>query len=124
MADLSKQKQAYLGAFIVSSASVPVFIIIMLFNIKNIVILNTLSAFAAGALVGDVFLHNLPEIYEAQGENEKSGFFTRKETLLGFGLIFLFALEKIIKLLYAAGSEKNEKSKLKIFLTNFYFFFF
>lgn len=113
MADFSKQKQAYIGAFIVSSASVPVFLIIMLFNIKSIVILNTLSAFAAGALVGDVFLHNLPEIFEAHHENEKSVFFARKETLIGLGLISLFALEKIIKLLYA-GSEKNEKSKIII----------
>jgi len=110
MADFSKQKQAYIGAFIVSSASIPVFIIIMLFNIKSIVILNTLSAFAAGALVGDVFLHNLPEIYEAHRENEKSGFFGKKETLLGIGLISLFVLEKIIKLLYRS-SNKNQKSK-------------
>lgn len=73
-----------------------------------------MSAFAAGALVGDVFLHNLPEIYEG-GHNTNSGsFFTKKETLLGFGLIFLFAMEKIIKLLYASSSEKSEKSKLNL----------
>ena len=111
MVGFSKQKQAYIGAFIVSSASVPVFVIIMLFNIKSIVILNTLSAFAAGALVGDVFLHNLPEIYGAGNHTNNGGFFTKKETLLGFGLIFLFALEKLIKLLYAS-SKKNEISKI------------
>lgn len=110
----SKPQQAYIGAFIVSSASIPVFLIIMLFNIKNVKILDTLSAFSAGALVGDVFMHNLPEIYEESDHNHsshKENFFTKKETLLGLGLISLFALEKIIKLFYKMN--KKNKSQIK-----------
>ena len=86
----------------------------MLFNLNSLIILNTLSAFAAGALVGDVFLHNLPEIYEEYDHDDKSNFFTKKETLLGFGLISLFAMEKIIKLL-VNFSKKTGKSKIRFF---------
>ena len=58
-------------------------------------ILDILSVLAYGALLGDVILHNLPEIYEDDSHNEKNNFFGRKETLLGLGLISLFVVEKI-----------------------------
>jgi len=109
MENITKEKQAYIGAFIISSASLPVFLIIMIFNIKSIVILNIFSAFAAGALVGDVFMHNLPEILHTSHENTKVNFFTNKETLLGLGLISLFAIEKIIKLLYRSMGANESK---------------
>ena len=118
LADLPKINQAYIGAFIVSSASIPVFLVIMIFNFKNIIILDALSAFSAGALVGDVFLHNIPEIYDSHSEKkyESESFFLQKETLIGLGLITLFAIEKIIKLL--CNQNKKEKGD------NFFLFYF
>jgi hypothetical protein len=66
-----KLKQAYIGAFIISSAPIPIFIIIAIFNIKNIKILDIMSSFAAGALIGDVFIHNLPEILHYNHHNHE-----------------------------------------------------
>ena len=60
--NLSKLNQANIGAAIISSAPIPIFLLIVIFNLKNIKILNIMSSFAAGALIGDVFIHNLPEI--------------------------------------------------------------
>ena len=99
----SKEKQAYMGAILISSASIPIFIIILIFNITNVGLLDSMSSFAAGALIGDVFLHNLPEIYG--DENNETNFFLKKETLIGMGIIFMFAFEKLLKLLMKKGSK-------------------
>lgn len=106
----SKEKQAYIGAIIISSASIPVFLLILIFNITNVGLLDSMSSFASGALVGDVFLHNLPEIYGANSD-EENNFFLKKQTLLGIGIIFLFAFEKFIKLLMK--KDNKIKGKLK-----------
>jgi zinc and cadmium transporter len=110
MEGFTREQQAYLGAIIISSASIPVFLIILIFNITNIAILDSMSSFAAGALIGDVFLHNLPEIYaderEGDGFNKNDNFFLKNQTLLGLGIIFLFAFEKIIKLFLTNISSK------------------
>ncbi len=113
----TKEQQAYIGAFIVSSASMPVFLLIILFNIKSVAILNTMSAFSAGALVGDVFFHNLPEIFDGKQEKDsENGFFQKKETFLGLGLISLFVIEKVIKLLCNTVSDKSVQSKNKFLI--------
>ena len=64
--NLSKLQQANIGAAIISSAPIPIFILIVILNLKDIKILNIMSSFAAGALIGDVFIHNLPEINISQ----------------------------------------------------------
>jgi len=87
---------------------VPVFLLVIFFNIKSITILNWMSAFSAGALIGDVFFHNLPEIFD--GKRTKASFntfFHKKETFLGLGLISLFVIEKVIKLLYSLSRKKE-----------------
>jgi hypothetical protein len=112
MIHFSTKNQAFIGAFIVSSASIPVFLIIMIFNIHSLVLLNSMSAFAAGGLVGDVLLHNLPEIYQKNQNCHDSevNFFESKITLLGIGLISLFAIEKMIKILYKKTTKVCDQS--------------
>lgn len=104
----SKQKQGYIGAFIISTAPVPIFFIILIFNIKNIKILDTMSAFASGALLADVVMHNLPEIMEAEDRVSDCcwwGFLFKKEILICWGVILLFALEKFMALI-SRGENK------------------
>ena len=58
-----------------------------------------MSSFAAGALIGDVFIHNLPEINISQSNsdfhNEHNGsllknIFSKNELLICWGILFLF----------------------------------
>jgi len=124
LASFSKEQQAYIGAFIVSSASVPVFLLIMIFNVENLSILNIMSAFSAGALVGDVFFHNIPEIFLNHDKNINTMFLTKKETCLGLGIIFMFVIEKVIGLLkWKFGIKINNLSKIfLLYLIKFYIF--
>ena len=101
--NLSKIQQANIGAAIISSAPIPIFLIIVILNLKNIKILNIMSSFAAGALIGDVFIHNLPEINISNSDfhNTDNGtllknMFSKNELLICWGILFLFFFEKII----------------------------
>ena len=94
--NLSKLQQANIGAAIISSAPIPIFILIVIFNIRDIKILNIMSSFAAGALIGDVFIHNLPEINISNSDfhNENNGtllknMFSKNELLICWGILFL-----------------------------------
>ena len=117
--NLSKLNQANIGAAIISSAPIPIFLIIVIFNLKNIKILNIVSSFAAGALIGDVFIHNLPEINISQSSfknnSEKSfinilkNMFSKNELLICWGILFLFFFEKIISYI----EYKTEKQLVK-----------
>nr|AWI66801.1 ZIP Zinc transporter [Piromyces sp.] len=99
--NLSKLNQATIGAAIISSAPIPIFILIVIFNVKNIIILDIMSSFAAGALIGDVFIHNLPEI---------NGTYEQNELYICWGILFLFILEKIISY-YEQKNVKIEHNK-------------
>lgn len=108
----SKAQQANIGAFIISSASVPIFVLILLFKIDNMKILDVMSAFAAGALIGDVFIHNIPEIYQNNQNShdqhhghyhKKASYWskilkliTTKEIFICWGVLFLFIMEKLL----------------------------
>lgn len=115
--DLSKKEQAYVGALITSTAPFPIFFLIILFNVKNVKLLDIMSAFASGALLGDVLLHNLPEIFEAESHSDNNlnksllseflGFFRQKEALICLGVITLFSIEKIIALLLKSDQSKK-----------------
>jgi hypothetical protein len=98
----NKLEQGYIGALICSLAPLPIFFLMIIFNIKNVKALDILSAFAAGAILGDVLFHNLPEIYEDNTEPEIDcqfcAFFLKKEMLICFGILFLFVTEKIMGL--------------------------
>ena len=105
--NFSKLQQANIGAAIISSAPIPIFFIIILFNIKNIKILDIMSSFAAGALIGDVFIHNLPEIDSSHSSFHTHfssnnintilhDLFQKNELLICWGILSLFILEKII----------------------------
>jgi zinc transporter 7 len=98
----NKVEQGYIGAFIISLAPLPIFIIMIIFNIKNVKALDILSAFAAGAILGDVLLHNLPELYEDDSEPKTDckycAFFLKKEILICLGVLSLFVIEKFIGL--------------------------
>ena len=98
--NLSKLQQANIGAAIISSAPIPIFILIVIFNIKDIKILNIMSSFAAGALIGDVFIHNLPEINISKSDHDfhegniLKNIFSKNELLICWGILFLFFLKK------------------------------
>ena len=118
--NLSKLQQANIGAAIISSAPIPIFILIVLFNIRDIKILNIMSSFAAGALIGDVFIHNLPEInisksdhdFHEENKNILKNIFSKNELLICWGILFLFFSEKIITYIEHKNSEKIlEKNK-------------
>ena len=96
---LTKVEQAYSGALIISLAPIPIFLLIILLNIKNVKVLDVLTAFSAGALIGDVLLHNLPEVYQDNNDihtnNPLTTFLLKKEILISLGIVFLFFIEKI-----------------------------
>lgn len=106
--NLSKLQQANIGAAIISSAPIPIFILIVIFNLKNIKILDIMSSFAAGALVGDVFIHNLPEINDSHHNHSNNynshislhslfyNLFEQNELLICWGILSLFIFEKFI----------------------------
>ena len=101
----SKLNQGYFGAFIISTAPVPIFILLYIFNIKNIKILNIMSAFSAGALIGDVFIHNLPEI-NANNNDEHNNI---NMILICLGILFLFFSEKLMNYF---NNEKNNNNNI------------
>ena len=120
----SKLQQATIGAAIISSAPIPIFILILIFNLKNIKILDIMSSFAAGALIGDVFIHNLPEINESHHSHNHNkhyssnniysifySLFEQNELLICWGIISLFILEKIINYSENKNSEIDHNHK-------------
>ena len=101
----SKLNQGYFGAFIISTAPVPIFILLYIFNIKNIKILNIMSAFSAGALIGDVFIHNLPEINSNNNDEHNN----INMILICLGILFLFFSEKLMNYF---NNEKNNNNNI------------
>ena len=111
---LTKYQQANVGAFIISSAPLPIFVIIVVFGIKNMRILDIMSSFAAGALIGDVFIHNLPEVFESKHHHEHEhehhhehhhhhneyslikSLINNNGLLICWGVLLLFAVEKMM----------------------------
>ena len=116
--NLTKLQQATIGAAIISSAPIPIFILILLFNLKNIKILDIMSSFAAGALIGDVFIHNLPEISSPNSSihqhnhtesNIYSDLLEKNELLICWGILSLFILEKIISFIEHGDIKEDLK---------------
>ena len=124
-----KLYQANIGAAIISTAPIPIFILILVFNIQNIKILDIMSSFAAGALIGDVFIHNLPEINDnhihththTHNHNNTSNnininsiiynLFYQNELLICWGILSLFIIEKIIS--YLEEINKGNVKEIK-----------
>ena len=124
-----KLYQANIGAAIISTAPIPIFILILVFNIQNIKILDIMSSFAAGALIGDVFIHNLPEINDTHthththnhSHNNISNnininsiiynLFYQNELLICWGILSLFIIEKIIS--YLEEINKGNVKEIK-----------
>ena len=72
-----------------------------------------MTAFASGALLADVLLHNLPEILKEEGDGQEIDphsipFFEKKEIYICIGVIALFAIEKIIVLLTRKSDNKRK----------------
>jgi zinc transporter ZupT len=112
LSPLSAKLQAYSGALIISSAPMPIFILMMIFNKTNLKILDIFSAFASGALLGDVLLHNLPELMENNEPVDTAcvfcNFLSRKETLIILGILFLFFIEKLLGLFGSHDHKEGE----------------
>lgn len=124
--NFSKLQQANFGAAIISSAPIPIFILILIFNIQNIKILDIMSSFAAGALIGDVFIHNLPEINDSHyhshshfyesNDSKYSIFynlFKQNELLICWGILSLFIFEKLISYYEHTNLDIDHKHKGK-----------
>jgi len=109
----SKLNQGFFGAFIISTAPVPIFILLYIFNIKNIKILNIMSSFSAGALIGDVFIHNLPEINSNNNENNNN----INMILICLGILFLFLSEKIMN--YFNNNNNNNNNIILSLFSDF-----
>ena len=124
-----KLYQANIGAAIISTAPIPIFILILVFNIQNIKILDIMSSFAAGALIGDVFIHNLPEINDNHTHTHTHNhthnnisnnininsiiynLFYQNELLICWGILSLFIIEKIIS--YLEEINKGNVKEIK-----------
>ena len=123
----TKEQQAYIGAFIISSAPFPIFLIILLFRIRSTKILDIMSAFAAGALIGDVFIHNLPEVFAEQHHSHGHSHdhhdhhhhhhsftenlacqLTKNEVLICWGVLALFIVEKFMQLFSGEKEEHHD----------------
>ncbi len=128
--NLSKLQQANIGAAIISSAPIPIFLLILIFNIQNIKILDIMSSFAAGALIGDVFIHNLPEInhshnhnhnhdhshHQHNNDNKSSllyNLFEQNELLICWGILSLFIFEKLISYYEQRNIDMHENHEDK-----------
>jgi zinc transporter ZupT len=123
--NFSKLQQANIGAAIISSAPIPIFILILIFNIQNIKILDIMSSFAAGALIGDVFIHNLPEINHGHNHSHHNhdmndniisklyNLFEQNELLICWGILSLFLFEKLISYFEQRNIDKYEDKKVK-----------
>ena len=113
---LTKYQQANVGAFIISSAPLPIFVIIVVFGIKSMKILDIMSSFAAGALIGDVFIHNLPEVFESKHHHEHKhhhhhehssiSLINNNGLLICWGVLLLFAVEKMMS--YFSSKVNND----------------
>ena len=122
--NFSKLQQANIGAAIISSAPIPIFILILIFNIQNIKILDIMSSFAAGALIGDVFIHNLPEINHGHNHSHHNhamndsimsklyNLFEQNELLICWGILSLFLFEKLISYFEQRNIDKYEDKKV------------
>lgn len=64
-------------------------------------ILFYVVSFSAGALLGDVFIHLLPELMEGEGALQ-SGFYVL------FGIMLFFVLERVLKWHHSHSSHKEE----------------
>lgn len=109
---LTKYQQANVGAFIISSAPLPIFVIIVVFGIKNMRILDIMSSFAAGALIGDVFIHNLPEVFESKHHHKhkhhEHSLINNNGLLICWGVLLLFAVEKMMSYFSRKVNSDNE----------------
>jgi zinc transporter ZupT len=122
--NFSKLQQANIGAAIISSAPIPIFILILIFNIQNLKILDIMSSFAAGALIGDVFIHNLPEINHEHNYSHHNhdmnnsimsklyNLFEQNELLICWGILSLFLFEKLISYFEQRNIDKHEDKKV------------
>lgn len=80
-------------------------------RLKNI--LFYLVSFSAGALIGDVFIHVIPEIAEHQGFDVRVGAYFL------VGLVAFFVLERFIHWQHSHGDEHDERVHSSVYLTMF-----
>lgn len=77
-------------------------------RLKNI--LFYLVSFSAGALLGDVFIHILPEI-------SNTGFSYKEGLYFLIGILVFFVLERFIHLQHSHGEDHDEKVHSVVYLT-------
>lgn len=84
--------------------------------------LNTLVSFAVGGLLGDVFLHLLPQTFVGEGHGEEGGVKfvlvdEHRNTILGlamfFGFLAFISLEKAMRIM-GAGHDHDHSHAVKV----------
>ena len=98
--------QGYLGSLFVSLVPLPIFLIFFILRLNNSIILDLMTAFSAGALLGDVIFHNFQEIFSSQSVIKTRDPYldelVSKEMFICYGIMFIFVYESII-----SGSSHN-----------------
>lgn len=98
------------SVLIVSLVSLSGIIVLGLNHKRLKSILFYLVSFSAGALLGDVFIHLLPEMSQA-------GFGTKEGIYFLIGILVFFVLERFIHLQHSHGEDHDEKVHSVVYLT-------
>jgi len=110
-------QQAYLGAALVSAASFPIFLVLVLFRVHQVkLILNVFTAFSAGALLGEVFVHSIPEMYAEKNPNN-----IPRELIICIGIIIFYMIDKLLGL-FGNGHSHAHHDDVKTQNTAIYLF--
>ena len=102
----SVTQQSYFSVLLINSTTIPIFLLLFFYKFtqsEN----EYLSSFSAGCIVGDVFLHNIPEIFKSEPEEREK---QKIGALIAFGVIVFFIIDKLIGILMNYSNE----NKLKI----------
>lgn len=101
-----------IAVLIVSAVSLAGIITLGLNHERLKSILFYLVSFSAGALLGDVFIHVIPELGE-------SGFGTREGVYFLVGIVAFFILERFIHWQHSHGEDHDERVHSSVYLTMF-----
>lgn len=101
-----------LAVLIVSAVSLVGIVTLSLNHDRLKSILYYLVSFSAGALLGDVFIHVIPEMAETQ-------FGTREGVYFLVGIVVFFILERFIHWQHTHGDEHDERVHSSVYLTMF-----
>ena len=111
--DYSIAKQAYISIIMINSAIIPIFLLLSLYSISHNESVY-ISAFSAGCIIADVFLHNFPEFIKETNSNEVN---RSLGLMICYGIICFYLTDKIIGImLFYTKENKNQFQKIIIIM--------